>query len=562
MTLRVIPVSAPQRLTSCPADICLQSILGKRRLVDVYHVAHFLIPSTSEVSRLAAPLLARNHASLAEHKTAQNNGPPPGYNPSNGKIPPESPSLADSNATSGTSLSSIRPKSSSQSSPESDSRSLDSADWDQNPDLSISEFSELPQKNFGVNQHMIINEEFKEALRQILWKFKAPIRYAFAYGSGVFTQKGGQPASSRVTSTTHPNPHEAITKVQAGGQKMIDFIFGVSYSQHWHSLNLQEHRDHYSAVGSLGSYAVSKLQDSFGAGLYFNPYIMVNGTLIKYGVVNIETLCRDLSQWDTLYLAGRLQKPVKILRDHPSVRLANQVNLISAVRTALLLLPPDFTEEQLYATIAGISYMGDPRMSLPAEDPKKVLNIVQGQLPNFRRLYAPLIENLPNISFNDPVCTQKDWFDDPSINAKLAQDMDPVKRGNMVRRLPKKFRDKLYFEYQAKFEIPRGEFNKMLEETKDDENGAGFRRQQGGWFEQRIAKDTEGIQTEVRQVIEKTIRWPSIVQTIKGILTAGLGRSWRYAREKREKHLASEARKREEAAREVMKKEGEQKKEQ
>jgi mitochondrial translocator assembly and maintenance protein 41 len=567
MTFRVIPVSTPQRLTSYCSDNCLQSILGKRRLVDVYHVAQFLVPSTPEVSRLAAPLVARNHASLTEHKTAQNNGPPPGYDNSNGRKRTESSSTAKSNASPGSapdpSHSSTRLTTSSQSSAKSDPRSLDAADWDQNPDLSISEFSELPQKNFGVNQHMIINEEFKEALRQILWKFKAPIRYAFAYGSGVFTQKGGQPSSSRTTSNTHPNPPEAITKVQAGGQKMIDFIFGVSYSQHWHSLNLQEHRDHYSAVGSLGSYATSKLQDSFGAGVYFNPYIMVNGTLIKYGVVNIDTLCRDLSQWDTLYLAGRLQKPVKILRDHPSVRLANQVNLISAVRTALLLLPPDFTEEQLYATIAGISYMGDPRMSLPAEDPKKVLNIVQGQLPNFRRLYAPLIENLPNISFNDPVCTQKDWFDDPSINARLAQDMDPVKRGNMVRRLPKKFRDKLYFEYQAKFEIPRGEFNKMLEDTKDDENGAGFRRQQGGWFEQRIAKDTEGIQTEVRQVIEKTIRWPSIVQTVKGIVTAGPGRSWRYAREKREKHLASEARKREEeAARDVTKKEGDQKKEQ
>ena len=403
-------------------------------------------------------------------------------------------------------------------------------------------------KNFGVNQHMIINEEFKESLRQILWKFKAPIRYAFAYGSGVFTQKGGQNSPSAPASKLHPNPPDAISKLQDGGQKMIDFIFGVSYSQHWHSLNLQEHRDHYSGVGSLGSFAVSKLQDSFGAGVYFNPYVTVNGTLIKYGVVNLDTLCRDLSEWDTLYLAGRLQKPVKILRDNPSVRLANQVNLISAVRTALLLLPPDFTEQQLYSTIAGISYMGDPRMSLPAEDPQKVLNIVQGQLPNFRRLYAPLIENLPNISFNDSVCAREDWFDDPTINAKLAQDMDPIKRGNMMRRLPKKFREKLYFEYQAKFNIPRGDFNKMLEQTKDDKNSSGFKRQQGGVFEQRIAKDTEGIQTEVRQVIEKTIRWPSVIQTVKGIVTAGLGRSWRYGREKREKHLASEAKERQKAA--------------
>lgn len=383
---------------------------------------------------------------------------------------------------------------------------------------------------------MIINEEFKEALRQILWKFRAPIRYAFAYGSGVFPQGGS--ASSSGSASCHPSPPQAIEKVQSGGAKMIDFIFGVSYSQHWHSLNLNEHRDHYSAIGSLGSYVVSKVQDSWGAGVYFNPYVTVNGTLIKYGVVNLDTLCTDLSTWDTLYLAGRLQKPVKILRDNPSVRLANQVNLLSAIRTALLLLPPDFTESQLYSTIAGISYMGDPRMSLPAENPKKVANIVSGQISNFRRLYAPLIENLPNISFNDPQCTESDWINNPELNANMAQDMDPVKRGNMVRRLPAAFREKLYFEYQAKFQIPRGKFNKMLEESKD-EDPVRIRRREGGYFEQKIAKDVDGIQKEVTDVIKKTISGPAMSQTVKGVVTAGIARSWRYIREKRQKNRAA-----------------------
>jgi translocator assembly and maintenance protein 41 len=62
------------------------------------------------------------------------------------------------------------------------------SDWEENPNYNISRFSDLPHSNFGVNQHIVINDEFKEALRQILWQFRAPIRYAFAYGSGVFPQ--------------------------------------------------------------------------------------------------------------------------------------------------------------------------------------------------------------------------------------------------------------------------------------------------------------------------------------------------------------------------------------
>ncbi|KAL9122851.1 MAG: hypothetical protein Q9187_000587 [Circinaria calcarea] len=408
------------------------------------------------------------------------------------------------------------------------------ADWDENPNLSISAFSQLPSTNFGFNQHMVINDEFKEALRQILWQFRAPIRYAFAYGSGVFPQSGASPSAP--SSALHPKPDPAITTVQGGQSKVIDFIFGVSHTQHWHSLNLQQHRDHYSAVGSLGSYVVSRIQDRWGAGVYFNPYVTVNGTLIKYGVVNLDTLCRDLSEWDTLYLAGRLQKPVKILRDDPRVRLANQVNLVSAIRTALLLLPPTFTEQDLYRTIAGISYLGDLRMSFPTENPQKVKNIVKNQLPNFRRLYAPLIEDLPNVSFQDPRCSRPEWAEDPTTNASLAQDMDPQKRGNMVRRLPKSFREKLYFQYQSKYQIPRLEFNKMLEDT-NDEDPTRVKRRQGGPFERRIAgEDYQELKKEVSVVIKKTIGWPSVSQSLKGIVTGGLVRTWRYLKEKGEKY--------------------------
>jgi len=379
----------------------------------------------------------------------------------------------------------------------------------------------------------VINDEFKEALRQILWQFRAPIRYAFAYGSGVFPQS--KPNTTTIPSSAtsiHSKPPPAVVKAQGGNPKMIDFIFGVSYTQHWHSLNLTQHRDHYSALGSLGSGATSWVQDRIGAGVYFNPYVTVNGTLIKYGVVNLDTLCTDLSEWTTLYLAGRLHKPVKILRDDARVRLANQVNLLSALRTALLLLPPEFTEQELYGTIASISYMGDPRMILPTEDPSKVANIVGNNLPHFRRLYSPLIDNLPNVNFNDSKCSNPDWGSDPSANVRLAQDMDPVKRGNMVRRLPKAFRSKLYFQYQKKYQIPQLEFNKMLE-AASDEDATRINRREGGGFERRIANEPpEDLRTEVRGVIKSTIGWSSTSQSLKSVLTAGVGRSWRYMGEK------------------------------
>lgn len=104
---------------------------------------------------------------------------------------------------------------------------------------------------------MLVNEETKERLRSVLWAFKAPIRYAVAYGSGVFSQ-GTKPT---------------------GQKPMIDLIFGVTYTQHWHSLNLHQNRDHYSFLGSIGSGAVAFTQDKLGAGLYFNPYVEINGVV-------------------------------------------------------------------------------------------------------------------------------------------------------------------------------------------------------------------------------------------------------------------------------------------
>lgn len=41
--------------------------------------------------------------------------------------------------------------------------------------------------------------------------------------------------------------------------------------------------------------------------------------LIKYGVVSSSTLCQDLQNWTTLYLSGRMHKPVRNCAAFPCV---------------------------------------------------------------------------------------------------------------------------------------------------------------------------------------------------------------------------------------------------
>lgn len=357
----------------------------------------------------------------------------------------------------------------------------------------IKHFADLPSE-FGHNQHIYVDQEFSDHLRNIVRQFQAPIRYGFAYGSGVFSQG--------TSSTNKPQ---------------VDMIFGVSHPQHWHSLNMKYNPQHYSGLRFLGSNVISKVQDNIGGGVYYNPFVEINGTKLKYGVVSIDTLKRDLQNWDTLYLAGRLHKPVKILRDEPQVRFVNQRNLISALRTALLLLPETFSEYDLYMKIAGISYMGDLRMVF-GENPHKVHNIVQSQFLNFRRLYSPLMDALSNLELVD---SDYQEFKDGISITKLSQDMDSTKRGNIVARLPATFRSKLYAICGHPVKSP------AIDASKCDEGDI------------KIAADEE-IAKKLSQAIHQTVRWSSFTQSAKGILTAGLLRSLWYTGEKLEKYKKSQ----------------------
>jgi translocator assembly and maintenance protein 41 len=131
---------------------------------------------------------------------------------------------------------------------------------------------------------------FQEQLRGMLDGFYAPIRFALAYGSGAYTQNGYDTEQQKAT--------------------MVDLIFGVTHPEHWHSLNVRQNPSHYSCLKTFGVKAITYTQEKIGGRIYYNTDLVVNGIRIKYGVVSMHHLERDLLEWETMYLAGRMQKPV------------------------------------------------------------------------------------------------------------------------------------------------------------------------------------------------------------------------------------------------------------
>ncbi|XP_015111496.1 phosphatidate cytidylyltransferase, mitochondrial isoform X1 [Diachasma alloeum] len=323
-------------------------------------------------------------------------------------------------------------------------------------------------------------------LKKILCDFPRNIKFCFAYGSGVMKQK------------TDPS------------RNMLDLIFVVHNSKQWHAENLGRNPHHYvQPLRFLGSNAVKKLQETWAAQIYYNTLIKSSeGRLIKYGVISEISLVADLLDWNFLYLAGRLHKPVEILvepDETSQLRAALVQNLHSAVHAALLLLPENFTEIDFFRIIAGLSYQGDFRMIF-GEDKSKIDNIVVPQIQNFRELYAPVLKHFDN------------YIEIPQgVDASTTcnQDTSPTARIHHLNQLPR---------------IPQMQLVRIWSNgprSKDTEDCL-----------RAIAHDPD-CSSILLQVLQNIVWRSSVSQSIKGICTAGLVKSIKYSAAKIMKMLNS-----------------------
>jgi translocator assembly and maintenance protein 41 len=103
-------------------------------------------------------------------------------------------------------------------------------------------------------------------------------------------------------------------------------IFVVEDSCDWHRRNLEKNPSHYTPLFPLKHLPVkymASITDNFGAGVWFNVDVAVSvkgrQRKIKYGIISTKTLLEDLRQWSSLYIAGRLHKPVLALTKNEQI---------------------------------------------------------------------------------------------------------------------------------------------------------------------------------------------------------------------------------------------------
>ena len=315
-----------------------------------------------------------------------------------------------------------------------------------------------------------------QSLRALLKEIFPPTRLTLLYGSAAFAQTGRTKG------------------------KMLDIIFAVDDTMDWHSQNMSANPTHYSFVRRLPRSFLAGLQRS-AAGIYYNPFIELQGcdSMVKYGVIASAELRRDLQEWSTLYVSGRMHKPVLLLETSPELDIASRHNLSHAVRTALLLLPETFSLRELFSRITGISYTGDIRMGF-AEDANKTNNIVNANYTGFEKLYR---SNL-NVGFKACVHINGDILTQDKSNDCTKKHICDLP-ANLLTRLAYSLGRNDRYNWTLSLE----DFMNVLEDAK-------------------LADLSEQVTDSLEEIIAGT----SVSQSAKGILTAGLWKSAVYSFEK------------------------------
>ena len=298
----------------------------------------------------------------------------------------------------------------------------------------------------------------------------------------------------------------------------LDLILVVDDPLRWHMANLQMNPNHYSSIASLNSGQLLKkiISKWPHPAVYYNPFVTWHdptnaspSLIIKYGVIGYQNLISDLNTWCSLYISGRLHKPVVFVPQYePSSELKSSFirNLKSALAFSLLQLDlPLLKEDILYYSIASISYNGDWRLYF-GEDKRKIERLITGEprRRGFRELYLPLFSSEPFYSL---------FTVEVPDDLKADMRIFPRHEDQIVRQLLDYIPSSLC--QLAIPEDPVSARQKLAEMTIEERR-------------RRLLTTAASI-----------VRWTSYRQTLLGLFSAGFLRSFLYSSSKFRKMLAS-----------------------
>jgi len=129
------------------------------------------------------------------------------------------------------------------------------------------------------------------------------------------------------------------------------------------------------------------------------------GIQAKIGVVEKNTFLEDLRYWNLMTLAGRVQKPIKsLIFSKPSSEISEAIHLTremaynyASINLAMQDEPVTF--DNILKEIISLSYRGDIRYLVGAEDPSKIDNILSQNHGALSEIYKNFIDSPSLASF-------------------------------------------------------------------------------------------------------------------------------------------------------------------
>ena len=171
-------------------------------------------------------------------------------------------------------------------------------------------------------------------------------------------------------------------------KKQVDLIVIVDDIKKFYEENLKKNRYMYKLTPSIYFRYASSQKLRKHAAICYTTHIDYGDDTYKMGVIEKRDVIDDLLNWKTFYIAGRFQKEMFTAISNPEIERANQVNKKNALTVALLLLDKENpTLDDLYQQICSLSYMGDNRNALKAEDPNKIKKLASGSKDYFDKEY-------------------------------------------------------------------------------------------------------------------------------------------------------------------------------